>query len=181
MTPITITEALAELNTISKRLQKKREYVLTYLLRPESLKDPLSKEEGGSVGVLSREMQSFKDLTKRHLAIRQAIQRKNHEVEITIGKLTMSIAEWLTWRKEVAPTVTSFMVGLKQKIDASRAAALRQGGGVVQAGVEAKPTDIVVNLDERELNETLEEMDEVLGTLDGKLSLVNATTTIEVG
>jgi hypothetical protein len=47
--------------------------------------------------------------------------------------------------------------------------------------VEAQSLDdIVVNVDEQKLAEDSERMEEVLGTLDGLLSLKNATVTIEV-
>lgn len=41
-----ITEALAELKTLNKRVEKKKEYVKAYLYRQEGLKDPLEKDGG---------------------------------------------------------------------------------------------------------------------------------------
>jgi len=180
---ITITEALAELTTIGKRLTKKQDFVNTYLARPEGLKDPFEKQ-GGSPELLGRELQAIKDLALRHLSIRIAIQRANQTTTITVGGITQSVAEWLTWRKEVAPTLTTFNTRLRTTLEQTRRTAQQRGSAVVSASVsvagEAKPTDFVVNLDESQLNKDAETLEEILGTLDGQLSLKNATTTIEV-
>src|SRR5277367_6394116 len=102
MPPVTITEALAELKTIDKRIQKKREFVLGYLLRQEMFKDPLERD-GGSVSAIKREMQSIRDLEERKIGIRRAIQQANERTNVTVGKQTRSIADWLVWKREVAP------------------------------------------------------------------------------
>ena len=43
---ITITEALAEVKTIEKRVTKKQDFVASHVLRQEMIKDPLA-EQGG--------------------------------------------------------------------------------------------------------------------------------------
>ena len=183
VTQITITEALAELNTISKRVLKKKEFVNTYLARPEGLKDPLEKA-GGSVKVLREELQAIKDLLMRHVSIRIAIQRSNQETPITVGGTTKSVAEWLTWRKEVAPSIQTFNATMRHTLDQTRRQAQQRGAAVVSASVsvagDAKPTDFVVNVDEAELNADAETLENILGTLDGQLSLKNATVTISI-
>ena len=70
----TITEALAELKTLGKRIEKKRESVAMFLTRQDGLKDPLEKD-GGSVEFIKRERQAVKDLEQHHVNIRLAIQR----------------------------------------------------------------------------------------------------------
>ena len=59
--------------TAEKRIAKKREFVLGYLLRQEMLKDPLEKD-GGSVSALRRELQAIHDLEEWRVAIRRAIR-----------------------------------------------------------------------------------------------------------
>jgi hypothetical protein len=46
MAKTSITEALAEINTIEKRIAKKQRFVHEHLLRQEQLKDPLEKSQG---------------------------------------------------------------------------------------------------------------------------------------
>src|SRR3954452_7996422 len=102
MAQITITEALAELKTIDKRIEKKREFVLAYLLRQEMFKDPLEKD-GGSVSAIRREMQAIGDLEERRITLRRAVQQANERNSVVVGKQVRTIADWLVWRREVAP------------------------------------------------------------------------------
>ena len=50
---LTITEALAEIKTLEKRIQKKQEFVGSFLYRQEQFKDPLAAQ-GGSPAALPR-------------------------------------------------------------------------------------------------------------------------------
>ena len=54
--PITITEALAEIKTVGKRVEKKREFIKSFLARQDGIKDPLEKD-GGSYQAIARERQ----------------------------------------------------------------------------------------------------------------------------
>lgn len=175
--PTTVTEALAELKTIDKRLDKKREFVGRNLFRPEQLKDPL-QADGGSVEVIRRELQAIDDLEQRKVAIRRAIRVANDTNNITINGVTRPIADWLAWRRDVLPRRKLFLSQLTQTIEAQRRQALSKGSKVVPQE-EAKPTDIVVNVAEGDLAKSAESLEEVEGTLDGLLSLKNATITID--
>ncbi len=66
---MTITEALAEIKTIGKRLEKKKQAVLTNIGRDSRLKDPLDD----SVKFVKEERQAIEDLEKRIVTIRTAI------------------------------------------------------------------------------------------------------------
>ena len=46
--PITITEALAEIPTIEKRITKKQEFITNYLFRVSSTRDPHEKDGGSA-------------------------------------------------------------------------------------------------------------------------------------
>jgi hypothetical protein len=181
---LTITEALAELKTIQKRLEKKRGMIAQYVARQDGIRDPLDKD-GGSVEVIKRERQAIADLETRHVAIRTAIQKVNQTTPITIGETTKTIAEWLTWRKEIADGARGFIEKLRLSVVQARTQAQKQGFAVISATASAnttdsKPTDLVVNVDEAGLAREAEELEHVLGTLDGQLSLKNATVVIEV-
>jgi hypothetical protein len=179
MAQITITEALAELKTIDKRIEKKREFVLGYLLRQEMFKDPLEKD-GGSVSAIKREMQSIHDLEERKITIRRAIQRANEQNAVTVARQTRSIADWLVWRREVAPIQQTFLANIRTRIEQARQEAARKGAGLSASAEAAKPNDVIVNVNEQDLAREIEGLEEVLGTLDGQLSLRNATLTIDV-
>jgi hypothetical protein len=179
MAQITITEALAELKTIDKRIEKKREFVLSYLLRQEMLKDPLEKD-GGSVSAIKRELQAIHDLEERKVLIRRRIQAANERNSVTVGKQARTIADWLVWRREVAPIQQQFLASLRNKIEQARQEAARRGAGLSATAETAKPNDVIVNVNEQELAREIEGLEEVLGTLDGQLSLKNATLLIDV-
>ncbi|MFA5152932.1 MAG: hypothetical protein WC554_10255, partial [Clostridia bacterium] len=100
MSKITITEALAEVPTISKRIEKKQEFIRSFLSRQSAVRDPHEKDGGSSV-LIQRELQGIKDLQQRLIDIRSAIQNANAENVITVEGTTQTIADWLTWRREV--------------------------------------------------------------------------------
>ena len=178
MSKITITEALAEIPTIEKRISKKQEFILNYLYRQSVVRDPHDKDGGSSV-LVGREQQAIKDLQNRIIAIRSAIQKANSETDITIGSETHTIVDWLTWRREVAPKQQAFFQQLNAKLNSMRQQALKQGVNVSDkdAGYSG---DFVVNINERDLADKIENLETMLGTLDGQLSLKNATIVVDL-
>lgn len=186
MSKLTITEALQEIKTIGKRLEKKRASIGPYLARDSRVRDPLEKD-GGSEKFIQSERQAMADLETRIIGIRTAIQRSNLESSITVGAKTRSVAEWLTWRREISASHKNFLGGLSGGLQNLRNDIQKKGGKVIAASVAINeamgpndPPQMVVNIDERKLLQELEEVEETLGTLDGKLSLFNATTVIDV-
>jgi hypothetical protein len=178
MTEITITEALAEIPTIEKRIEKKKEFILNYLYRQSSVRDPHEKD-GGSPVLIAREKQAIADLQERLIKIRTVIQKTNAENTITIENQTRTIVDWLTWRREIAPKEQEFLRNLIYKIKSVRQQAMKQGVSVTDkdAGFSS---DYVVNINERELSEQIESLENILGILDGQLSLKNATIKIDL-
>lgn len=173
----TITEALAEIKTIDKRIAAKRDYVTVYLARQEGIKDPLAKE-GGSAKVIERELQAIHDLGERKVELRRAINAANVTTTITIGA-TRSIADWITWRRDVVPEYGKSLEHMRNRIKTAREAAMRAGQTVVAKEADAaRPQDVVVNLDEAWLAREIEDLTDTLGQLDGQLSLKNATTAL---
>jgi hypothetical protein len=178
MTEITITEALAEIPTIEKRIEKKQQFILNYLYRQSSIRDPHEKD-GGSGLLIAREKQAIADLQERLIKIRAAIQKANAENTITVGEQTRTIVDWLTWRREIASKQRYFLQEMIGKIQEMRQKAIRQGVGVTDkdAGFSS---DYVVNVNELKLADEIEELEYILGTLDGQLSLKNATIMIDL-
>lgn len=175
---ITITEALAEIKTISKRISKKQQFVYGYLSRQDGLKDPLAKE-GGSEEAVKSARQAITDLETRLLTLRKGIAKASEQTVVTINGVSRPITDWLIWRREVAPERQSFLEALRLKVAQTREQAKRQGQAVVTGGAQAeKPTDVIVNINEQELAKEIESLEDTLGQLDGQLSLKNATVAI---
>lgn len=176
-----ITEALAEIKTLQKRIAKKRETVKVYLARQDGIRDPLEKD-GGSPQFITRELQAVTDLEERLVALRRGIQTANATTMIAILGHSHTINDWLVWRREVAPELRKFLQEMRATLSNIREQAKRQGHAVVSAtasaGGEVKPTDFIVNVSEMSLSAQAEEMEDILGQLDGQLSMKNATTPI---
>ncbi len=181
MAGITITEALAEIKTIGKRIEKKREFVNGYIARRDGLRDALEKD-GGSPAVIAAETQAVGDLEQRIIDLRRGIQKANDSTLVTVNGKSRSISEWLTWRRDVAPGQRTWLSQMRTHINSVRETAKREGAAMVSATAslsgETKPTDIVVNIDERDLAARAEQLEDTLGQLDGQLSLKNATVTV---
>jgi hypothetical protein len=178
MTKTTITEALAEVPTIEKRIGKKREFIMNYLFRQSVVRDPHEKD-GGSPSLILKEEQACKDLQERLINIRSAIQQANSVNVITVGNESRSISDWLTWRREVAQGQQKYLHDVSLKMNQMRQQAIKQGVAVSDkdAGWSG---DYIVNINEKDLADRIENMENVLGTLDGQLSLKNATITIDL-
>lgn len=176
--PLTITEGLAEIKTINKRLASKRQLVNGYLYRQDHLKDPLL-DAGGSQETIKRERQAIADLEERIVAIRIAIDGANNNSDITIAGKARSIQQWLTWRRDVAPGQQAFLGQMRDAVARMRRDAATKALTVIEKEGGGKASDIVVNISESELAKEIEQMEETLGNLDGMLSLKNATVIIE--
>jgi hypothetical protein len=176
---MTITEALAELKTVEKRISSKRTFVREYLFRLETLKDPFEKD-GGSEKKVKEEMQAISDLETRAVSLRRAIQSANEQTIVDIGDTEMSIADWLVWRREVAPTRERFLSEMRQRLIGARDAVRKQNVNYGNNPVPDKPMDIIVNVDESQLSKDLENIGNILSQLDGQLSLKNATVMVAV-
>ncbi len=174
---LTITEALAEIKTIGKRMEKKREGVIPFLARQDGIRDPLEKD-GGSMSFIVAERQALRDLGQRVIVLRRGIQKANDSTTVTIGSTSRTVTEWLTWRREVAPGERDFLAKLRNQINSAREKAKQQGFATVAPGTASQPTDVIINIGESELAAQIEGLEEILGALDGQLSLKNATVQI---
>jgi len=179
MAVLTITEALAELKTTAKRIEKKHEFVRAHLMRMERLKDPLEKE-GGAYASIEAARQAIHDLEERIVRIRRKISEANLQTTISVQGETRPVADWLVWRRDVAPKAQGRVNDLASGIAQVRKDMLQKGVQVVQPGETARTEDVVVNVSETKLAQEREHMELVLGELDGQLSLKNALTTFEI-
>jgi len=178
MSKITITEGLAELKTIDSRIEKKQGFVRDFLFRQNAQRDPHEKD-GGSSKLIEQERQAIRDLELRKVTIRRAIADANAATKLTVGKQTMSVADWIVWRREVVPGREVFLNSLHSQLNQVRTTAMNKGLAV-SSPEAAGYLDIVVNVNEKELAVESEELTDTLGVLDGQLSLKNATVMIDV-
>ena len=166
----TITEALAEMKTITKRIDNKTNFVVNYLWRPSVLTDGFASE-GGSPKRVGEEYQSLQDLISRMERIRVGIQSANQKNLLTVQGQSKTVAAWLAWRKECAPKLKTILGQMAKKMLDGQNQARAQN---------PKQWDVVEHYSSNEIQKQTEFVDNVLGELDGKLSLFNATCTIDV-
>jgi hypothetical protein len=180
MPQTTITEALAEIKTLQKRIAQKSEFVNSNLYRQDTFKDPF-ENQGGSAKMIAQETQAIRDLEARIVKIRIAINTANLEQGVTIEGETRSVAGWIVWKRDVAPLVRARLQKWDGTVSGARKQAQAQGLAIRGPGEQAQALkDVLVHIDEKRLAEERERLETVLGTLDGRLSLFNATATIEV-
>lgn len=177
---LTITEALAEIKTITKRIDTKVKFIKEHLYRQDAFKDPLAKD-GGAPKVIEQEIQAIGDLYTRIITIRLAIAEANVKGEVEVDGTKHSVAEWLVWRRDVAPGLVKTYQDWNANIQSARRNAMTKGISVIQPGNEATSiNDLIVNLNEKNLSDSIDKVQTILGTLDGRLSLFNATTQVEI-
>lgn len=179
MAQLTITEALAELKTLVKRLDKKFNFVAQNLARPRAMLDP-NEKAGGTPALVAAELQGIHDLEERRIRLRTAINRANATTSITVSGQTRTIEEWLTWRKDVLAGQRTRAAHLQDTINKIRKQAQQQGFAMATASGDGALTDVIVHVDEIAIQKTIEQLEEIAGTLDGQLSLKNATVVIDV-
>jgi hypothetical protein len=178
MPTITITEALAELRTLSKRIEKKQEFILGNLARQDGLKDPHA-ESGGSAKLVSEALQSISDLEDQELKIRTAIQASNLQTTLSVEGVSHTIAEWILWKRNISGSQKQRLSVIANTLKALRQRATQQGNAVVTINQQPTAlTDLVVFVSESDLAQKSEWIETVLGSLDGQLTLANSRTTI---
>lgn len=177
MATVTITEALQSIKIASERVRKKRAEVQNRVAYDARLQDPLAGK-GGSKEYIKAELQSVADLEENIVKTRLAIQRANFENFLVINDVERTVAAWLIWRREIAAQREAFFTVVSTQIGRVRQA-LAQPIRVAQ-DVQTAPANAEVNVDERKWAQEHEQIGEILGVLDGRLSAFNATHTIEV-
>lgn len=179
MSKLTITEALAEVKLIEKKVTKKRETVLANLTRYSHVQDPMDSD-GGTAAWIQQEHQAIQDLQTRLEKIRSGVADANLKTSVTVGETTKSVFEWLTWKREVAPGYLNFLkqvhMSTKTALDGQNA----RPGLVTDSEGKQKLAELVLNVNYLDYLKQAERANDTLEHLDGQLSLKNATVLINV-
>lgn len=176
---LTITEALAEVNLLKKKIQDKEQYSMAMIYRASHQQDPWIKE-GGAPTCLAQEKQAIGDLRKRLIKIRSAISKKNLETLVEINGESKCIFDWLTWRREVYQEQKQYLTRLYNEASAVTKKAQNRPEVYKNAEGENVLVSYIKNIDEGPIKEELERIEEIFLKLDGQLSLKNATTVIDI-
>jgi len=182
MEVLTISEALAELKILGDRLAMNAKFVLDHVARDERQRDPFEREQSTAAAQIAQRMDSSRDLRARAVALRRAIALKNFEVRVEIEGVTRSVGEWLIWRREIAKGYGAELAALVGHIERLQSTVAQQNLRMRtdNTGSSGEPVRLALMLGLAELQTLREQHQSTLGVLDGRLRVVNATTTIEV-
>ena len=167
---MTITEGLAEIKLINNKINKKTKAVIDVSIRNEKFKDPY-ENEGGSAKFVQDTMQTITDLAERKKNIRMAIQLANEATVVKIGNYEMTIAEWLIWRRETLPSIKTSYMQVYSHVKQEES---------MNNSFDKDSAGLVISVDAPSVHKKLEELGEIEDEIDGKLSMINATTTITI-
>lgn len=179
MAQITITEGLAEIKLINDKITKKQAFVLENLVRYTHMPDPLAAK-GGLTVALNAEVQSITDLESRLMKIRTAIMLANLTNFAECNGQSLSLYEWLVWKREVAIKRSNLYKNVytftKDKIDRhiSNPQLLKKEDG------QNELVGLIPSLPYMDYAAKFSDVEEIQNKLDGLLSLKNATVLIEV-
>lgn len=177
MEKMTVTEALAEVKLIQKKIEKKKATITANTARFEHMKDPY----GDTASMIKEELQSIEDLYAKLTRLRTSVSKANLDTRVSIGGHDKTVTEWLTWKKEVYEPLTGVYSGLtfnatqEIKKNTERPSLVKNEN----TNDPATLAKLVVNVDIPTLNKKAEQIVEIHEKLDGLLSLKNATVTVE--
>jgi hypothetical protein len=176
----TISEALQELKTLDKRIVSTRDFILAYGIRQGSTIDPLDME-GGSHKEIPNRLRQLKDLLERKVQIRIAINQANAETQASVCGQTRTVAEWIVWRRDAFKQELESWRALQRKVLDARQQATTKALTIKEDGTQpTKVNEVACFIPEGEISKRIVQLEEIESVLDGKLSVVNATTLIEV-
>lgn len=167
-----ITEGLAEIKTLIKRIEKNREFIARNFVTTSNVVDPYA-ESGGLQKKVSETIQATTDLMKRIVKIRSAINTANATNRIKIGDYEQTIGEWLIWRRDILPLLRDWERFLLQNLEQAKTHTLPANW------VEQK-VQLIISVDEKEITQYFTNILLTNEELDGKLSLANATIDLEL-
>lgn len=173
---LTITEALAEIKLITKKIENKKPTIMLNLVRATHIPDPLVD----SKAAIASEVQAITDLSQRLITLRSAIAKANVENLVEINGKSMSIYDWLTWKREVATIQGDLFRGIFQGVKNSMDAIARQPQVTKDDKGAAHLVQYVFNVAYDEYVKKAESHQDTLDKLDGQLSLKNATIVLPV-
>lgn len=179
MEKMTITEALSEINLVKKKIEKKSLNVLENLIRAKHIKDPF-ESSGGSKKVNESEIQAIRDLNNRLVKLRAAISIANLGNEISVEGEGKSIHDWLIWKREVSKNEMDFSAKIPSLVKTHMDQVTRQPQVYKDDEGKTHLVDFEINVDYPEFVKENGKLQNILGKLDGQLSLKNATIVVEI-
>lgn len=169
-----LIEALKNLKTIEKRIEKNSQQISEYAAYVSTEQPAFETEERQRQEVTSL-VQGNLDLTKEYLRLKTAIEFTNFNTKVSIGQRENTISELIAIRRTSGKFVTMTHNALQPTKAIQRLQQVYQR----QNGVNPmEPAKIIPLYSEADKNKAIREWDEFFSSIDGKLEVVNAETDL---
>jgi hypothetical protein len=175
---IKISEAMSEIKLFVKKISNQREIVLRHMIREDFRRDPFDRDGSTQEVQVKAALQSIKQLEENIVTYRAAITQTNMAKNLTLEGITMSVAEWLIWKREVLPIRKNLLAAMSTQVKqamSSTPTVRTSRPGVETQDVQSK---YVFNVSDKWIAEEIQKLDTIEERLDGQLSLFNATTDV---
>ena len=167
----TIVEALKRLRRIEKKITSNNAEVTRYASGLSSRK-PLFDTEDKQLQEVKSLTQSSVDLVQEYLKLKRRIDLTNLAITVDIEGQRRTIAEWLIVKRKTA----DLMIGVFSALDDSAASAARREDRMYSG--EGKSPQVVKYYKEEAKMKELRSWQDVKEAIDGRLEVVNATTSL---
>lgn len=171
-----ITEALQEIKLCVKKIDTQREFVIRNFRIDENAKDPFEKKGSTQAKEVASAIQSINDLTKRIVALRSAINKKNMETTLVVEGVTHTVSEWLIWKREVMPILLNVHRTMASMFSQSKT---EQEVSVRTRTGETMKIVYIINYSEMDFIQSSNQLNSLIERLDAQLSIIDATTSVD--
>lgn len=160
-----LIEAMKELKTIEKRMDKNSKKITEYAssLDSERVQFGTPKEQEKEVAGL---VQANEDLMVNFLNLKTSIDQTNLNTKVDIEGKVYTIAELLIVKRRMA----SFMVNTYRALNEDKGRGLQRH--------RSDNAKVIVFFDEKKKNKGLEQWETLYERIDSRLEVVNATTEL---
>jgi hypothetical protein len=170
-----IIEALKNLKTIQKRMEKNCQQIREYCAYV-SVETPVFETQEKQRAEVDALIQSNIDLEVEYLRLKKAIETTNLAVTVTIGTLTHTITELISIKRVVGKFRTATYSALTPQLALQR---LQQIYNQSKGVDPTNPAKVIVVFEEKMRNQKIREWEDFLAQIDGRLEVVNAETDLQ--
>ncbi len=168
-----IIEALKNLKTIQKRMEKNCQEITQYCAYV-STETPAFETEDKQRSEVATRIQANMDLEAEYLRLKKAIETTNLNVKITIGVRTYTITELISIKRVMGKYHTMTYAALNPQVVMNRL------NEVFRKGIDGtNPARVIVLYKEEDKNKNLRDWEDFMSQIDGKLEVLNAETELQ--
>lgn len=169
-----LIEALKNLKTIEKRIQKGCEQITEYVAYV-SVETPAFETQEKQTEQVHGLIQGNIDLAAEYLKLKTAIEFTNLNTQVTIGTRTHSISELITLRRTSGKfNLQTYSAIHPEKAKKRLSEFMQRNGGMNPI----EPAKLIICYKEEDKLKKANEWQEFLSMIDGKLEVVNAETEL---